>query len=87
MLFLLHTDNVVLCPILPEPDYSDVTYTTSSNTGYTVGTIAIFLCRHNYWLKSGNLFRTCSSNGTWTGTQAICAGEVKCFANTIAVGE
>jgi len=39
------------------------------------GDIAIVVCNNNYALKSGDQIRNCTGNGTWSSTEAVCAGK------------
>ena len=47
----------------------------TSNGTYTVDTIITFACVEYYKLLSGDLERTCQSDGTFNGTAPSCTGK------------
>ena len=55
---------------------SAVQFSTNSvtNGDNLFGDVATYVCDSYYTLSSGNLMRTCQSNGNWSGTAPICQG-------------
>lgn len=42
-------------------------------TNYT--SVSTYTCDEGYWMQNGAGIKTCSCNGTWTGTNIMCTGK------------
>ena len=71
---------MVQCSILPVPEFTEgIIYMMPANSDmeYPPGTYAIFReCASGYQQTSGSSFRQCNDDGSWSGTQAVCSGEL-----------
>ena len=63
-------DPDVQCPALQIPDNGKVDQTENS-----FGSTATYSCDSQYQLV-GDVTRTCQSEGTWSGSEPSCVGEV-----------
>ena len=72
------------CGPLPKPVGSEV----FTETGTTVGSLAIYTCLDGYSLNesSGNRMRTCSINGSWEGTPPTCEPVGKFWKKIVNIG-
>ena len=59
---------IINCDQLFDPDNGDVEL-----TDVTEGSTATYTCDEGFDL-SGDKFRTCQSNGQWSGSEPICEG-------------
>ena len=61
------------CPELYDPDNGRVMI-----TGSTYGSVAIYSCEPGYELV-GDETRSCEEDGTWSGDEPTCEGNLKLF--------
>jgi len=62
---------LVICLPLSAPDNGMIDCTGRRSRQNTFGSTCTFSCNHGYEL-SGSETRTCQSDGTWSGTEAMC---------------
>ncbi len=63
--------------MLDDPEHGEVSYNSTSALSLNstaVGSIATYMCSEGYNLTEGSETRLCQSNGSWSGTAAICSG-------------
>ena len=60
-----------MCPVLVNPANAAVQHPN----GVEFGSTATYTCDPGFEVSSGDLERTCSSDGTWSGTEPLCEGE------------
>ena len=72
----VHVGVVKNCPPLTNPVRGQVLY-----TGTSPGSTAQYVCFDGYELI-GDANRECKSDGTWTGSEPICQGELAMAVRT-----
>ena len=72
---VLHPE--IQCPPLTPLGMGNIAYTNAADPDYPIDTYAIYVCGPEYTLV-GDVFRVCSEDGTWSGTEAVCEGEYVC---------
>ena len=60
---------VITCPALTVPDAQ---IQGAASDPYHFNDVVKFVCNTGYQLVSGDLSRTCRSEGTWSGDPAVC---------------
>ena len=60
------------CPSLTSPPNADVRHPIGTEYQST----ALYTCDSGYERGSGDLARTCGADGTWSGSEPVCAGEI-----------
>ena len=60
---------VITCPALTVPNAQ---IQGASSDPYHFNDVVKFVCNTGYQLVSGDLSRTCRSDGTWSGDPAVC---------------
>jgi len=64
----------ILCPVLTKPEHGYLVHDYCSREN---GSFCGFGCFPGYRISSGDTFRECQDDGTWTGESLICA-ETRC---------
>ena len=63
------------CDVLPNPTNGLVTITRLESPGILPGSQAVYTCNGGYEIN-GNSIHDCQSDGTWSGSEPSCVGEV-----------
>ena len=69
MLFLPLFNSVVNCTSLINPPNANVQL-----NGVSYQSIAVYTCNIGYMRTQGDMLRTCSAAGTWSGSEPVCSG-------------